>query len=80
MLSAPHGKMDNVLRFPLGAGITEFGVRNIVFHAARAAPFGRQAYHLPPERGTQIGVNLLTRKKPLLGAAISGQSRCLHTV
>ena len=31
----------------------------MLFHTASAAPFGSQGYHLSPEGGTKIGVNLL---------------------
>ena len=53
------GRIVSDARLPLGVGNTECERRNIVFHSARAAPFGRQAYHLPPEGGTEQGVNLL---------------------
>ena len=53
------GRIVSDARLPLGAGSTVYNKRNMVFHPARAAPFGRQAYHLPPEGGTKQGVNLL---------------------
>ena len=37
---------------PLGANNAKRHKRNIVFHPARAVPFGRQAYHLSPKGGT----------------------------
>ena len=48
---------------PLGAGIVELDERNIVFHAASAAPFGSQGYHLPPEGGDYIRSKLFKEER-----------------
>ena len=40
----------------------------MVFHAARAAPFGSQGYHLSPKGGTRKGVNLFTARAAPFGS------------
>ena len=51
------GSTASVTRYTARSGHYQYGKRNIVFHPARAAPFGRQAYHLPPKGGTIQSVN-----------------------